>query len=98
MRVMSSHRTPLPGTGHRGGRLGKVAVQLNEWHRGRTSMTGQDLKARYSLITDRRNKIAHEADLLDGDLEHRRPISDAEVTDAIDWIERIALAIATVLG
>lgn len=77
---------------------GKSAVQLNEWHHGRTSMTGQDLKARYSLITDRRNKIAHEADLLDGDLENRRPISDAEVTDAIDWIERIALAIATVLG
>jgi hypothetical protein len=35
---------------------------------------------------------------LDGDLEHRRPISDGEVTDSIDWIERIALAIATVLG
>jgi hypothetical protein len=77
---------------------GKAAVQLNEWHHGRTSMTGQDLKSRYGLITDRRNKIAHEADLLDGDLEHRRPISDAEVTDAIDWIERIALAIAMVLG
>jgi hypothetical protein len=28
----------------------------------------------------------------------RRPITDADVTDAIDWIERIALAIATVLG
>jgi hypothetical protein len=36
--------------------------------------------------------------LVDGDLENRRPISDAEVTDAIDWIECIALAIATVLG
>jgi hypothetical protein len=77
---------------------GKAAVQLNAWHHGRTSMTSQDLKARHSLITDRRNKIAHEADLLDGDLEHRRPMTDAEVTDAIDWIERIALAIATVLG
>ncbi|WP_327383253.1 MULTISPECIES: hypothetical protein [unclassified Streptomyces] len=50
------------------------------------------------LITDRRNKIAHDADLLDGDLKRRRPISDADVTDAIDWIERIALAIAKVLG
>jgi restriction system protein len=27
----------------------------------------------------------------------RRPIDEAEVTDAIDWIERIALAIAHVL-
>ncbi|WP_435241799.1 hypothetical protein [Streptomyces cucumeris] len=48
--------------------------------------------------TERRNRIAHDADLLDGQLKRRREISDADVTDAIDWIERIALAIATVLG
>ncbi|MFD3735779.1 hypothetical protein [Streptomyces sp. NPDC058632] len=34
--------------------------------------------------------------LVDGDLEQRRPIDEAAVTDAIDWIERIALAIARV--
>jgi restriction system protein len=73
----------------------KAAVQLNEWHHGRTSLTAQTLKKQYVSITERRNKIAHDADLLDGDLKHRRPISDA---DAIDWIERIALAIARVLG
>lgn len=38
------------------------------------------------------------ADLLDGDLEQRRDITHADATDAIDWIERVALAIATVLG
>lgn len=75
----------------------KAAVQINQWNRSRTSMTAQDLKKQYVSITERRNKIAHEADLLDGHLKRRRPISEAEATDAIDWIERIALAIATTL-
>lgn len=44
--------------------------------------------AEVATITELRNKIAHDADLLDGDLKHRRPITDADVTDAIDWIER----------
>jgi len=77
---------------------GKAAIQINEWNRGRTSMTGQTLKQQYISITDRRNRIAHDADLEDGDLKRRRPISDADATDAVDWIERIALAIAKVLG
>lgn len=76
----------------------KTAAKLNEWNHGRTSMNAQTLKQKYVSITDRRNKIAHEADLVDGDLKRRQPISDADVTDAIDWIERIALAIANVLG
>ncbi|MBW6434503.1 hypothetical protein KZ829_12250 [Actinoplanes hulinensis] len=76
----------------------KAAGQINEWTRGRTAMNEQALKKRYIAITDRRNKIAHEADLVDGSLHERRAITDAEVTDAINWIERIALAIATVLG
>ena len=75
-----------------------VNQRLNEWNHGRTGMTDQTLKKQYISITDRRNKIAHDVDLLDGDLKRRRPISDADVTDAIDWIERIALAIAKVLG
>lgn len=76
----------------------KAAVQLNEWNHGRTSMSAQTLKQKFQSITERRNRIAHDADLLDGDLKRRRAISGAEVTDAVDWIERIALAIATVLG
>jgi restriction system protein len=61
-------------------------------------MTDQTLKKQYQTITERRNKIAHESDLLAGDLKKRRAISDADATDAIDWVERIALAIATTLG
>ncbi|MET7616085.1 hypothetical protein [Streptomyces sp. NPDC005408] len=34
----------------------------------------------------------------DGELGKRRPITEAETSDAIDWIERVALAFATVLG
>lgn len=76
----------------------KAAAQINEWHHGRTAMTEQALKKQYMAIAERRNKIAHEADLVDGSLEQRRGITDAEVNDAIDWIERIALAIAKVIG
>lgn len=75
----------------------KAAVQINAWNRGRTAMTDQQLRQKYASIAERRNKIAHDADLLDGDLEKRRHITEADVTDAIDWIERIALAVATVL-
>ncbi|MFZ3593927.1 hypothetical protein [Streptomyces sp. BH104] len=76
---------------------GKAAVQLNEWNRGRTAMDAKAVKRQLLQITNRRNKIAHEADLEDGELKRRRPITEADVTDAINWIERIALAIAKVL-
>lgn len=76
----------------------KAAAQINEWHHGRTAMTEQALKKQYMVITERRNKIAHDADLVDGSLDQRRSITDAEVNDAIDWIERISLAIAKVIG
>lgn len=36
--------------------------------------------------------------MTDQTLKKRRAISDADATDAIDWVERIALAIATTLG
>jgi hypothetical protein len=42
----------------------KAAVQLNQWNYGRTATTGQALKMHYLSITDRRNKIAHDAHLL----------------------------------
>lgn len=71
---------------------------LNQtFFQGRTSLNEKTLRSRYLEITQRRNKIAHEADLIDGDLEQRRPIDEAAVNDAIDWIERLALAVAHVL-
>lgn len=63
----------------------------------RTTLNEKTLRSRYLEITQRRNKIAHDADLIDGDLKQRRAIDEADVNDAIDWIERIALAIAHVL-
>lgn len=75
----------------------EAAGRINDWFQGRTSLNEKKLRSRYLEIIQRRNKIAHDADLIDGDLKQRRPIDEAEVTDAIDWIERIALAIAHVL-
>ncbi|MFE9498653.1 hypothetical protein [Streptomyces collinus] len=76
----------------------EVAGCVNkEFFQGRTTLNEKALRSRYLEITQRRNKIAHDADLIDGDLHQRHPIDAAEVTDAIEWIERIALAIAHVL-
>ncbi|MFE9723624.1 hypothetical protein ACFYQ5_08515 [Streptomyces sp. NPDC005794] len=74
-----------------------AATQINTWQGNRTAYTEKTLKAQYVTITDRRNKIAHDADLVDGDLKQRRPINEHDVTDAINWIDRIALAVAHVL-
>lgn len=76
----------------------EAAGWINQsFFQGRTSLNEKKLRSRYLEITQRRNKIAHDADLIDGDLEQRRPIDEASVSDAIDWIERIALAIAHVV-
>jgi restriction system protein len=75
-----------------------AATQINAWNGDRTNYTEKTLKAQYSDIVKRRNKIAHDADLVEGDLKERRPITEADVSDAINWIERIALALAHVLG
>ena len=76
----------------------EAAGCINEhFFAGRTSLNEKKLRGRYLEITQRRNKIVHDADLIDGDLEHRRSIDEVEVADAIDWIEGIALALAHVL-
>lgn len=76
----------------------EAAGCINEhFFQGRTTFNEKTLRSRYLEITQRRNRIAHDADLVDGDLKQRRSIDANEVTDAIDWIERIALAIAHVL-
>jgi hypothetical protein len=82
--------------------VGAVAPAAAGWinqsfFQGRTSLNEKALRSRYLEITQRRNEIAHDADLIDGDLQQRRPIDEADVNDAIDWIERIALAIAHVI-
>lgn len=62
-------------------------------------LTVPDVKNRLRLIVDRRNKIAHEADL-DPDYpgtESRWPISPSESTDAVDFVQDVCEAIHVVV-
>lgn len=64
------------------------------------SLLGDDskiVKGRLSLIVDRRNKIAHEADMEPTVPNFRWPISDTIVRDALATISSIAEAIFTVV-
>jgi hypothetical protein len=58
----------------------------------------REVKEQLNLIVDRRNKIAHESDIdptfADGS---RWPIDEPMVDDAVDFIERVAEAIFTLL-
>ena len=53
-------------------------------------MTSRGVRAQLSAIIDRRNKIAHEADMDPTNPGNRWPINEVLVRDAIDFIERIA--------
>ncbi len=53
----------------------------------------QDLKTQLKLTVDRRNKIAHEADMDPANPGFRWPISASLVNEVIDFVERIAEAI-----
>ena len=64
-------------------------------HLGRSP---QDVKNELILIVDRRNKIAHEADMDASFPGKRWPINDVLVDDAINFIEQIAEAIYTVIS
>ncbi len=57
----------------------------------------QDVKNRLSLIVDRRNKIAHEADLDPSYPGTRWPIYPADATNAVNFIERVCEAIHSVV-
>jgi restriction system protein len=56
-----------------------------------------EIKQRQTDIADRRNKIAHEADI-DHLTGTRRQITAPQTAATIDWIESLALAIRTVLN
>lgn len=75
----------------------QAAKYVNRWNHHRTSMDAKQLRGRYVELLQRRNQIAHDADLVAGDHAERRDIDAAQVGDAIDWIERIALALAYAL-
>jgi hypothetical protein len=57
------------------------------------SVLPKDVKTRLKLVVDRRNKIAHEADLDPANPGFRWPITASMVNDTIDFIERLGDAI-----
>ena len=53
----------------------------------------RDIRDTLSVIVDRRNKIAHEADMNPSPYVQRYPIDKHEVSDAVDFIEQVVRAI-----
>ncbi len=64
---------------------------------GRIGMDAGAVKMEFKLIVDRRNKIAHEADMDPSAPGARWPIDEALTKDAIDYIEKVAHAIFDVV-
>lgn len=69
-----------------------VALELN--------LNDQDVKSRLRAIVNRRNQIAHEADVDPSYPEtgNRWPIAPADVTSALDFIQDVCEAIHTVVN
>lgn len=63
------------------------------------AMPAKDVKARLSAIADRRDKIAHEADVDPTDPSRltRWPIDVAETAEAVDFLEALGVAVVAVL-
>ena len=57
-----------------------------------------DVKSQLKLIIDRRNQIAHETDLNPSQIGSPWPISLADSTNAIDFIEKVCEAIHSVVA
>jgi hypothetical protein len=57
------------------------------------NLPAKEVKLRVEMIVDRRNKIAHEADMDPANPGFRWPISHQMASDALDEIERIAQAL-----
>lgn len=72
-------------------------VKLWEQVEKELGQSAQDVRMRLELIIDRRNKIAHEADMDPTNLGFRWPIDAALSTDALDFIEKVAEAIFKVV-
>jgi len=65
---------------------------------GRLAQDAEDIKNQLSLIVDRRNKIAHEADI-DPTLSigNRWPIDELLVNETVDFIEQVVESIHNIL-
>jgi len=53
----------------------------------------REIRDTLSVVVDRRNKIAHEADMNPSPYVQRYPIDKHEVSAAVDFIERVVMAI-----
>lgn len=68
-------------------------VKLWEAVSAEIGISAQDIKTRLRVIVDRRNKIAHEADLDPANPGFRWPIDSIMVNRTIDFIETVGKAI-----
>jgi len=68
-------------------------VKLWESVGNQLGIPAKDVKTRLKLIVDRRNQIAHEADLDPTSPGSRWPINGVMVTDTVDFIEKVCDAI-----
>lgn len=77
----------------------RLISNIKLWDSVSTSMSTppQDLKTRLKIIVDRRNKIAHEADLDPANPGFRWPITVGMVNDTIDFIEALGKTIFTIV-
>ena len=73
-------------------------VRLWEEVANHIGMASQDVKEELNLIVDRRNKIAHEADVNANLPGSRWPIDETLVADAVNFIEQIAETIYDILA
>ena len=69
------------------------AIQLWEQVALNIQMPAHEIKERLSLIVDRRNKIAHEADMNPSPYEERYPINRNQVDESIGFIQTVVEAI-----
>ncbi len=60
-------------------------------------LPAQDIKVRLDLVVDRRNKIAHEADMDPTNPGFRWPMTGAMASDALNFVERVAEVIFKVV-
>lgn len=72
-------------------------VKLWEEVGNRLGLPAKDIKDRLVLVVDRRNKIAHEADI-DPTYGLPWPIHSADVLGVVDFLDRIAWAIDDIVG
>lgn len=78
----------------------RLFTGIKLWHlvSGKLTMSEQEVKSQLKLIVDRRNKIAHEADLDPSYPNTRWPIHIADVEQSLTFLRRLGKAIHEVIS